>query len=95
MRHGKAMTAVLAVVTMMVAGLVTVTPAVVWWRVRQRPMRTAKPRSPRRRRTSVVGAVVHVEDLVAGGLFVRGVHAGARALVAAVGECGQVVPPAR
>ena len=39
---------------------------------------------------SVVGAVVHVEDLVTGGLFDRGVHADACALVAAIGERGQV-----
>lgn len=38
----------------------------------------------------VVGAGVHVEDLVTCGLFDRGVRANTRALVAAVGQRGQV-----
>jgi hypothetical protein len=38
----------------------------------------------------VVGAIVHVEYLVTGGLFDRGVHPDTRAFVAAVGQCGQV-----
>ena len=38
----------------------------------------------------VVGAVVHVQHLVAGGLFDRGVHADAGACVAAVGQSGQI-----
>ena len=38
----------------------------------------------------VVGAVVHIQDLVAGGLFDRGVHADPGTGVAAVGQRGQV-----
>lgn len=38
----------------------------------------------------VVGAVVHVEDLVTSGLFVRDVDADPRALVAIVGHCRPV-----
>ena len=65
---------------------------VMWRSARQRPTRSAKARSPRQRspEQGVVGAVVHIQDLVAGGLFDRGVDALAGAFVATVGEGGQV-----
>ena len=67
--------------------------AVMCWRVRQRPVSRANPRSPRQRSersTALRVRGIDVEVLPAGGLLDRDVDADARAVVAEVGEGGQV-----
>ena len=62
-------------------------------RARQRPVSSAKPRSPRQRGgpvEGVVGLVVGGEDLPADGLLDRCRDALTCAVVAGVGQCGQV-----
>ena len=57
-----------------------------------RPVRRANPRSPgaQSAQHSVVGAVVHGQTCSSQGLFDRGVYADAGALIAGIGQRGEI-----